>query len=380
MAKAKSSPTRKRLCSTFMYDGKRIYVYGYTKKELKENVFKRREELENAAAQDVKSADLSIDDYFNKYWLEGKRGAVKETTIRANSMMYRNISAAKIGKSEKPFGTFKLSEIETKDVKDLQTILRSRLSTRTVNDTISMLSGILETALNERIIEWNPARAVRALKRTEPRATETIHRALTMDETAKFLQAAADTRSWYTNLYTFLLHTGARIGEAGSITPSDVSRDNVHIHRTITRTEIGGYKIGTDTKTAAGDRYIPLDDEAMKAIAAQRRIEHFLRGRDGKVTDISEMSEPVFRTPHGALLRSALVNTDIARICKRAGIDVFTVHAFRDTFATRCVESGMDVKQLQSIMGHTNIAMTLGLYAHANDELKQKQLKAVNFT
>lgn len=359
----------------FTVNGQRFTVYGRTIKECRGKELQKREEL---AAATLKGKDLSLDKYFNQYWLEGKRGSVKETTIRANSMMYKNISAAMIG--GRAFGTFKLSEIESKDVKDLQNTLKKNLSTRTVNDTVSMLSGILETALNEHIIEWNPAKAVRTLKRTEPRAADTIHRALTIKETADFLQAAQDLQSWYCNLYVFLLHTGARIGEAGSVTASDVSADGVRIHRTITRTEIGGYKIGQDTKTAAGNRFIPLDDDAMRAIAAQRRIERLLRGHDGKVTDISEMTEPIFKTPKGTLLRSSLVNTDIKRICQAAGIDVFTVHAFRDTFATRCVESGMDVKQLQSIMGHTNIAMTLGLYAHANDELKQQQLKAVNFT
>ena len=57
----------------------------------------------------------------------------------------------------------------------------------------------------------------------------------------------------------------------------------------------------------------------------------------------------------------------------------FTAHALRDTFATRCVESGMQPKVLQEIMGHTNISMTMNLYAHAMDESKIEQIKAVSF-
>jgi integrase len=71
------------------------------------------------------------------------------------------------------------------------------------------------------------------------------------------------------------------------------------------------------------------------------------------------------------------VNQDIARICKAAGIEKFTAHAFRDTFATRCVESGMQPKTLQEIMGHTDIAMTMNLYAHVMEETKVSQMQAV---
>ncbi len=78
-------------------------------------------------------------------------------------------------------------------------------------------------------------------------------------------------------------------------------------------------------------------------------------------------------------MKSANVNADIANICEKAGIERFAVHAFRDTFATRCVESGMQPKTLQVIMGHTDVKMTLKFYIHVHDETKQEQLKAVNF-
>lgn len=366
--------------SRFTVDGTRYSVYGNSVKECREKELKKREEIEQAAAhaKEDRGANITLDKYFEE-WLKGKEGCVKPTTIRSSRMMYKNISAAPIGASGVTFGSMKLSDIEARDVKKLQTMLKERLSTRTTNDTVSMLSSILESAVNERVLEWNPARAVKALKRTEPRAADTIHRALTRTETSDFLQAAQDMKSWYCNLYVFLLHTGARVGEAGALTPSDLSVNEAQIHKTVTRTELGGYEIGQDTKTAAGRRIVPLDNEARQAAAAQRRIEKLLRGTTGKVADFSEVIEPIFKTPTGQILRSSLVNDDIKRICDKIGIERFSVHAFRDTFATRCVESGMDVKQLQSIMGHTNIAMTLGLYAHADDERKAQQLRAVNF-
>ena len=50
------------------------------------------------------------------------------------------------------------------------------------------------------------------------------------------------------------------------------------------------------------------------------------------------------------------------------------VHALRHTFATRAIESGMDVRTLSEILGHTKVALTLQLYAHSSMETKQKEL------
>ena len=52
---------------------------------------------------------------------------------------------------------------------------------------------------------------------------------------------------------------------------------------------------------------------------------------------------------------------------------------FRDTFATRCVESGMQPKTLQAILGHSSISMTMDLYVHCLDDTKVRELKAVSF-
>ena len=91
------------------------------------------------------------------------------------------------------------------------------------------------------------------------------------------------------------------------------------------------------------------------------------------------MDKPIFMTPRGTLLKSEGVNRDIQRICEKAGVEYFSVHAFRDTFATRCIESGMQPKTLMDIMGHSDINMTFALYAHVMDDTKTEQLKAVSF-
>lgn len=353
----------------FTVNGKRYVVYGVTIKEVKDKERNRRQEIEEGLYKT--GENISIDDYFSR-WFEAKRGTVKETTLRANRMMYSTMSKAKIDKAGTLFGTLKVKEIEVQNVRDLQKAIAATHSTRTTNDTISLLKSILQSAVTiDRIISYNPAAPVKALRRMETPARENIHRALTKEETKAFLSHAED--SWYYPLYIFLLGTGCRIGEAGALEVRDIRKDSIMIYRTVTRTEEGSNRVGEDTKTEAGRRTIPLAGEARKALERQKFITEQIFG------NLENLTDTIFRSPRGKVLNDSSVNGDIKRICRAAGMDYFTVHAFRDTFATRCVESGMQPKTLQTIMGHSDIGMTMNLYAHCMQETKQEQLKAVNF-
>ena len=70
------------------------------------------------------------------------------------------------------------------------------------------------------------------------------------------------------------------------------------------------------------------------------------------------------------------VDREIKRICKVIGIEEFTMHGFRATFATRCIEAGMNPRTLQELLGHTNFNLTMSLYGHVvNDTLKNEAEK-----
>ena len=48
---------------------------------------------------------------------------------------------------------------------------------------------------------------------------------------------------------------------------------------------------------------------------------------------------------------------------------------FRHTFATRCIESGIQPKTLQKYLGHATLQMTMDLYVHTTDEHKHEKMK-----
>ena len=62
-------------------------------------------------------------------------------------------------------------------------------------------------------------------------------------------------------------------------------------------------------------------------------------------------------------------------ILRECGIEPINYHALRHTFATRCIEVGVDVKSPSEILGHANVGVTLGTYVHSSIELKRRQLE-----
>ena len=353
----------------FFIDDVRYSVYGKTVKECREKELLKRDEIRDGGLK--KSKDLTISEYLER-WLERRKQKIAESTARTYRKLKNRMIKQVIDKAGHVFGEIKLSELETEHIYQMQqSLIRDGLSTRTANDSLSLLNHALETAVNERVINWNPAKAVERLKRTEEPARDTIHRSLTRDEIKAFFQAARE--SWYYPLYIFLLYTGLRIGESSALAVYDVANGIINVYKTVTRTELG-YFIAEQTKTDAGRRKIDIRPEAWKAWNDQKKINELLNPCN-KVTAINK---PVFTLPKGGIIRPDRVNTDIKRICKKANIEFFTCHAFRATFASRCIAAGMPVKILMEILGHTDVQMTMGLYGHGEEEQRKHYIMAAN--
>ena len=59
-------------------------------------------------------------------------------------------------------------------------------------------------------------------------------------------------------------------------------------------------------------------------------------------------------------------------------IRTINYHTLRHTFATRCIETGMDMKSLSELLGHSSVNITLNTYVHSSLEHKRNQLEAMS--
>ena len=396
---------------TFTFDGKRYEVRGATKREAEQRYLEKLEELK--ANSHLKGANITLDQFYER-WMEGRRGTVTENTLRKQKYEYKNISKAPIDKNGKTFGSMKIREIEVQHVRDLQKYLqtvkfgdvkpnsscpdRPLHNSACINATIAVLSHMLNDAIGERIIDFNPCKPVKPLKRKEheTEARNTYHRALTKEETKLFFDTVKNT--WYFPLYLAAINSGMRCGELGALKVSDIDFKNkwIHVRRTLTQSETGAQVIGTQAKTKKSVRDIPLTAELERAILMQLEYNKINFGDeyDNKITALfpdknpaavsflqkrkNELSELIFKSSENTLISDTVVNRDLKRKCKRANITYFSFHALRDTFATRAIEAGMNPNTLKEILGHSSISMTMDLYCHTMEETKVNEMNLLN--
>ena len=186
------------------------------------------------------------------------------------------------------------------------------------------------------------------------------------------LEAALRTDPDGTSLGIYLsLQTGLRIGEVCALRWSDVDLAGavIHIRWTIARVRAGKNeacgktKLIRDTpKTKASARDIPISEHVMEVLRA-------VQGKSSSEYVIS--ATPDFVSPRTFEYR-------FHKLLEKNGIPGINYHALRHTFATRCIEAGVDVKSLSELLGHSNAAVTLNTYVHSSMERKREELKKLD--
>lgn len=165
------------------------------------------------------------------------------------------------------------------------------------------------------------------------------------------------------------LHTGLRIGEICALAWDDVDFKNriIKIRHTVARVRDSEKETATkliiDTpKTPSSTRDIPISSDLLPIL---EEIHNF----SSSAYVISETTE--FISPRTYEYR-------YHRLLDESGIASVNYHALRHTFATRCIEAGVDVKSLSEILGHSNVGITLNTYVHSSMELKRSQLEKLS--
>src|SRR5438876_10436324 len=68
---------------------------------------------------------------------------------------------------------------------------------------------------------------------------------------------------------------------------------------------------------------------------------------------------------------------DCVAIAKKAGLAGFHPHGFRSTFATTCLQGGMDLKSVQQLLGHKDLASTQRYLAKAQSHKVRAKLDEI---
>lgn len=161
------------------------------------------------------------------------------------------------------------------------------------------------------------------------------------------------------------LYEGLRIGEVCCLKWKNINlkEKSITVEKTMQRMYVENKKteIVIDTpKTISSNRVIPIGNTLLLRL---KKLKKLYNDEDYIITgDKEKIIEPsTYRSKYKKLL-------------KQLGIEYKNYHCLRHTFATRCIQIGMDAKSLSEILGHSNVTTTLSIYVHSSFDTKKKYL------
>lgn len=240
-------------------------------------------------------------------------------------------------------------EIDDIDVNDIKTYLKylkdSNHSERSIVRNVSSLKSFYKFLIINNYINKNPMENISTLK-----LSKKLPSILSVEEVEKILDIkSVDNYSIRNKAMLELMYaSGLRVSELINLKTYDIDTvDN------IVRTMGKGSK----------ERIIPIGDYANEALINYLKIRYtFLK---------KEVNDYLFLNNHGKQMTRQGFFKIIKKIAKDNNIQKdISPHTIRHSFATHMINNGADLRTIQELLGHSDIATTQ-IYTH----ISSKQIK-----
>ena len=337
----------------------------------------------------AEAKNVTVNDMYN-LWREMKRG-LKDNTFQNYCYMYEQFAADEVGK-------LRIQTLKKSDIKRFYNLLvdERQLKISTVDNVHTVLHQVLTVAVDDGYLRTNVSdNVLKELKQARNLETDK-RKALTQAEQDLFLEFLQSEKTpfhhWYT-IFAVMLGTGMRVGEVTGLRWCDIDleRGIIDVNHTLVyynHAENGCYFNVHTPKTKAGTRQIPMLDYVKEAFLQEKQYQE---ENDilCKVT-IDGYTDFIFVNRFGGVQHQGTLNKAIRRIirdCNDALLNKnsnpkvllprFSCHSLRHTFTTRLVESGVNIKVVQDVLGHKDVKTTLNIYTDATQELKQREFETL---
>lgn len=343
-------------------------VYGKTRKEVATKINEKQNEINNNTFVDKSNvifyelAQKYIDDRYNS-------NIITATTYLSNTYALNRLKQTNIYYA-------KIQDI-TADFINKELVKLKKYSASVIEKEKSIISNTLDLAVLNKLIYNNPFSIKKSIIIPKSDVPTREVDALTVDEQKALVEELNNKNYRYKEIILIALYSGMRIGEILALEDKDIDFINnvIHVNRTLTKNENQKIVVGTKTKTYAGKRDVPLFPQ----------IKCYFEN----------MPQGLIFSYNSKIILPVTINSAFKRICKNAGIrlDKYPLHRgkkviqlntskahthmLRHTFATRCIEAGMQPVVLQKILGHKDISVTLNTYTSVFNKFKQTEIEKV---
>ncbi|WP_314961714.1 site-specific integrase [Peptostreptococcus stomatis] len=331
----------------------------------------------------------SLNDFY-EIWKDIKRG-IRDNTFKNYIYMYERFVKNDIGK-------IKIVDIKRSDIKSFYIYLaeKRKLKISTIDCIQNVIHQILELAVEDDYIRYNPAdKAMKELKKTYNDVNKI--KSLTIGEQKifeEFIHSSNRFRIWEP-IFSIMLWTGMRVGEVLALQWDDIDIENrlINVNKTLVYYSkgkgVGNTYAINDTKTSAGTRKIPMTEKVRIMFIQQKEL---TKNNNFKcLSKIDGYSDFIFLNRFGHVLNSSVLNKTLKRIIRACNMErvetlkigdkllpYFSNHTLRHTFTTRMCEAGVNIKVMQSILGHSSVEITLDIYTDSSEEFNRKELEVLS--
>lgn len=359
-------------------NGKRQTFYNTNLAALKREFEKEKYKL---SRQNVTACpDVTVSEWFDAWFEQYKKPTLKPSGVESYKRKFKNTYG-------KLLGDIAINELNQFSVQTATSnLINQGYKAKTIRDALSVLKLMLDSAVSNFVIDVNPCLGIIVPSYDEIKEDR---RVLSNTEQKTLLNITDKT--FYKELYRFMLCTGVRVGELGALQWKDIDFKNgfINIRHTLRCQYQNGVKVMelTSPKTKNSYRKIPFFNETKQLLLDQKEKQEELQ-KQLKDRWRGEIEDLVFTTSMGSPVTRYVLESDMRQLTKeiqmaelydamsegRDTIEFQSIHphCLRHTFATRCFEKGMTPKTVQQIMGHANINMTMS-YTHVLDDILKNE-------
>ena len=337
-------------------DGSIHYGYLYDSKysNLKERLITMKALYKENYKQIIPHYKGTLREWSN-YWF-------KEIYIKIKPSTYASYKAKMMNHILPYLGEQRFNTLSEKVIQEWIEMLKEKLAVSSVRVVFQVLNTCLKAAEVKGLLSYNPCLRIMVPKRVGSK----IH-ALSKEE-QNLLKSEAEKHS--KGLPVILaLETGLRIGEISGLKWEDIDFENclLRVRRTVQRIPNMG-RDGKKTclieglpKSSSSIRVIPLSKKIMSIFLKEKKS-----GQGSYVFGGEKASEP------------RLITNWFKAICLKSGIAPTRFHALRHSFATRCIENGVTITTISSLLGHASVKMTLDIYTNSFLTEKRKAIQLIS--
>lgn len=310
------------------------------------------------------SPDMSLSEFY-KSWLE----TTKKPELAPRSYeSYESLLRLKINTD--PIARISVSKLTTIDLQGyVNRLIDNEISISGTKRALMMIKSCLNNAVDNNLLFKNPAIGVKIKddEKTKKAENKDKYKVFTKEEQGKIINVLDLSEVIDLLIYTAFA-SGLRLGEIIALKWSDFDGSGISVKRQlqyISKEDQEGKKYRektiTELKTANSYRYIPLPEKVCKELQKHRlnQIEHKLRiGKEYIDTEL------IFADAIGQPVERKRPGRRVAKLCKLLKLKHRSFHSVRHTYCTRLFESGVPIKTVQVLMGHSESATTMDIYTH----------------